>query len=85
MSVRSWAKRCNGTVGYWNCLNACPGVGVQPLRPLPLLDAVEERPLTASAFWRADPASDGTAPETCLVRWSPPGDAKRYSGAAVTS
>ena len=46
----------------------CLGVGVQPLRSLLFLDALEENPPIASTVWRADPSSKGIAPETCLVR-----------------
>ena len=61
-----------------------PGVGVQPPNPLPFLNALEESPPTASTFQQTDPASEGMALETCLVRWPPPGGAERYSDTAVT-
>jgi hypothetical protein len=62
----------------------CLGVGVQPLNPLPFLDALEESPPTVSTFWQADPASEGIALETCLVKRPLFEGLKRYSGTAVT-
>ena len=52
---------------------------------LALLDALEENPRIASTVWRADPALEGIAPETCLVRRPLPEGLKRYSDTIVTS
>ena len=60
------------------------GGGVQPPDSLPFLDALLKEPSAAWTFQRADPASEGMALETCLVRRPPSGDAERYSDPAVT-
>src|ERR1700685_3207164 len=74
----------NGGVGYWKCPNTRLGVGVQPPKPLPFLDALVESPPTASTFQRVDSAAEGVAPETCLRRRPPSEGTKRYSDTAVT-
>jgi hypothetical protein len=54
------------------------------MQPLPLLDALEENPPTTSTLWRADPASDGITPQTCLVRWPRPEGPEPHSGTVAT-
>ena len=74
-----------GGLRYWNCPITLPGPGVQALQPFLLLGALEQNPPIASTVWRADPASEGIAPGTCLVRRPLPEGLKRYSDAIATS
>jgi hypothetical protein len=57
-----------GGVGCWTVRMSLAGVRAEPLRPLPLLDAIEERPPTTSTIFRADHASEATDVGTSLVR-----------------
>jgi len=83
-----------GVDGYWRTkvleLSEYPARAWESSRhnPFPssmrFLDALEEDPLIASPVWRADPASEGMSPETCLVRRPLSEGPKRYSDTAAS-
>jgi hypothetical protein len=73
-----------GGLSYWNCPNTLPGRGSPAVTTLSFLDALEEDPPIASTIWRADPASEGIALETRLVRRPLSEGPKRYTDTAVT-
>jgi len=63
-----------------------PSVGVRAefLRPLPLFDALEERPPTTSTFYPTDHASEGMRAGASLVRRGSLGGPRSYSDPTAT-